>query len=146
MAKFSIFVLVFALLFVFSTEAMAQNFSLQGNASFWAGQFWVGVTSRAHLTENLTARASLGVALQRYIRASGDLVYNFRLTEEFDPFLGAGISYSTFVGPSIDLLGGVNFRVEGFRLNAEATYSIFFAAEEPRPNPFGLRVGMNFSL
>lgn len=129
-----------------SPEIMAQDFSVQGNVSYWAGQVWVGATARAHLTDNFTARASLGVALQRYIRASVDGVYNFKLTEEFDPFVGAGISYSTFVGPSFDLLGGVNFRVEGLRLNAEATYSIFFATEEPRPNPLGIRVGVSFSL
>jgi len=146
--KLLIFFLVLFLLSFLSPEIMAQNFSVQGNVSYWAGQVWIGATARAHLTDNFTARASLGVAMQRYIRASFDGIYNFKLTEEFDPFVGAGVSYSTFVGPSIDLLGGVNFRVEGFRLNAEATYSIFFAvpAEEPRPNPLGIRVGMSFSL
>ncbi len=146
MKNFSIAIVFLSLIFVFSVEAMAQDFSVQGNASYWAGRFWVGASASAHLTDNLTARASLGISMNRYIRASLDGVYNFRLTDQFNPFLGAGVSYSTFVGPSLDLLGGVNLWAEGFRFNAEATYSIFFGGIDPRPNPFGFRVGMNFSL
>jgi len=144
--KFSVVLVLFALIFAFSVEASAQDFSLQGNASYWAGTFWVGASARAHLTDNFTARASLGVSMNRYIRASVDGVYNFKLTDEFDPFLGGGVSYSTLAGPSLDLIGGANLRVEGFRLNAEVTYSFFFGDPFPRPNPFGLRVGMSFSL
>jgi len=143
---FSIAIILLSLIFVFGLEAMAQDFSAQGSASYWAGRLWIGASARAQLTDNITARASLGVAANRYIRVSFDGTYNFKITDEFDPFLGAGISYSTFAGPSLDLIGGFNVRVEGFRLNAEATYSIFFGGIDPRPRPLGLRVGMNFSI
>ncbi len=145
MRQFFLLSLVLILLFAFTSDIMAQSISVRGNASYWGGHFWVGVSARAQLTENLSARASFSSSMQRYYRASVEGLYNFRLAEGFSPYAGAGVGYSTFRGANVDIIGGLNVRIDrAFRLNAEATYTIFL--DRAYRNRFGFSLGTGFSL
>lgn len=145
MRKIFLLSLVLILMFAFTSETMAQSISIRGNASYWGGHFWVGASARVQLTENLSARASFSSSVQRYYRASVEGIYDFRLTEGFNPYAGAGVGYSTFRGANVDLIGGLNVRIDrAFRLNAEVTYTIFL--DPAYRNRVGFSLGTGFSL
>lgn len=142
MKKIWIIVLVVLIVFSVGAEVMAQRLSVSGNASYWGNRLWVGVSARSQLTTNLTARASYYYSSPRH-RVTGDVVYDIKVSDAFDPFVGLGAGYSTHNRAlHFDILGGARFRLDNFRLSAEGVYSIF----PTRPNTYGIKMGMGISL
>lgn len=130
------------IIFLLSTGVTAQEVSMEGSASYWGGEYWVGLSAKCALTDNITARGSFYYRTNgnSYYRGKADVLYAFKATGSFDSYVGVGAGYSSSHGTNFDLTCGAKIKtgkVSG--LSGEAVYTIFL--NEAYENSFGFNLG-----
>ncbi len=135
-------IVTLGLLLLLSTAAAAQEVAVEGTASYWGGHYWVGLSAKSALTDNITVRGSFYYRANgnSYYRGKADVLYALKGTGGFDSYVGVGAGYSSSHGTSIDLTCGAKITTgKNAGLSGEAVYTIFL--NEAYDNSFGFNLG-----